>query len=69
MLIYLLICGDTCVGISLLVGSGCDLVIRVLDSGLWDLGFDPHPKHGSLVKLRQCNFPQYTRLQGILPSG
>ena len=34
-------------------GSGRGLVVRVLDSGLYDLVFDPHTGHGPLLKLRQ----------------
>ena len=41
------------------MGSGRGLVVRVLDSGLKDRGFDPHTGHGSLLKLRQIFLPQF----------
>ena len=41
------------------LGSSHGLVVRVLDSGLWDRGFDTHTGHGSLLKLRQFHLPQF----------
>ena len=51
-----------------MTGSGRGLVVGVLDSGLYDRGFDPHCGHGSLLKLRQFNLliicrAVYTQLQ------
>ena len=40
-------------------GSGRGLVVRVLDSGLYVHGFDPHTGHGSILKLRQFHLLQF----------
>ena len=42
--------------------SSRGLVVRVLDSGLYGRGFDPHTGHGSLLKLRQFHLPLITVL-------
>ena len=34
-------------------------VVRVLDSGLYGRGFDPHTGRGSLLKLRQFHLPRF----------
>ena len=39
--------------------SGRVLVVRVLDSGLYGHGIDPHTGHGSLLKPRQFHLPQF----------
>ena len=39
--------------------SGRGPVVRVLDSGLWGHGIDPHTGHGSLLKPRQFHLPQF----------
>ena len=41
------------------MGNGCGLVVRVLDSGIYGIGFDPHTGHGSLLKLRLLHLPQF----------
>ena len=40
-------------------GERRGLVVRVLDSGLYRYGFDPHTGHGSLLKLRQFQLPRF----------
>ena len=45
------------VGSSPFKGSGRGLVVRVLDSGLYGRGFDPHTGRGSLLTLKQFHYP------------
>ena len=40
-------------------GSDRGLVVKVLDSGLYGRGFDPHTERGSLLKLGQFHLPPY----------
>ena len=41
------------------MGSGRDLVVTVLDSGLSGRWFDPYTGCGSLLKLRQFHLPHF----------
>ena len=41
------------------LGSGHGLVVKVLDSGLYSLGFDPHTGHDSVLKPTQFHLPQF----------
>ena len=47
-------------------GSGRDLVVSVLDSGLWGGGCKPHPRHDSLLKPRQFHLPQFASVLSAL---